>query len=192
MQVRISDVLAEEQTYRGTAPGVILDLAGDESVRAEGPVTYDLHAVVAVDVLIVRGTLEAALGFRCSRCDEWFSSRVVVPKFESDRRIVSPGVPGGELVERGGHREGRGAGRRRPREAVVQDEDPLPVVEGEFADLTEDIRESIILALPGFPVCDPGCRGLCPKCGINRNRAACTCREEPETQWTALNGLKLE
>ena len=44
-----------------------------------------------------------------------------------------------------------------------------------FVDLTPEMREAIILALPGYPVCREGCKGLCTRCGANLNREACSC-----------------
>ena len=45
-------------------------------------------------------------------------------------------------------------------------------------DLTDKIREDIILALPYKPLCSEGCRGLCPICGINLNQGSCDCRNQ--------------
>lgn len=61
----------------------------------------------------------------------------------------------------------------------------------EFVDLTPEIREAIILALPGYPVCRPTCRGLCPVCGRNLNRGRCTCKPGAagQGQWDALDQL---
>ncbi len=43
-------------------------------------------------------------------------------------------------------------------------------------DLDPDIREEIILSYPINPLCDVGCKGLCPKCGQNLNQGICNCR----------------
>jgi uncharacterized protein len=61
----------------------------------------------------------------------------------------------------------------------------------EFVDLTEEIRESILLTFPVHPVCRSDCRGLCPKCGANRNRKPCRCEPPHGACWNALNGLAL-
>ncbi len=45
-------------------------------------------------------------------------------------------------------------------------------------DLTEDIIDTIILNLPMKPLCNEGCKGLCPKCGINLNEEQCDCEIE--------------
>jgi len=60
----------------------------------------------------------------------------------------------------------------------------------EFADLTDELRQSIILALPTYPVCRADCRGLCPTCGKNLNEGPCTCvHEERDGRWGALDAL---
>lgn len=42
-------------------------------------------------------------------------------------------------------------------------------------DLDPQIREEIILDYPIKPLCKPGCKGLCAKCGKNLNEGGCTC-----------------
>jgi len=42
-------------------------------------------------------------------------------------------------------------------------------------DLDQDIKEEIILDYPIKPLCDPDCKGLCPKCGKNLNEGGCSC-----------------
>ena len=41
--------------------------------------------------------------------------------------------------------------------------------------LDPDIRDQIILGYPIKPLCNPGCKGLCPKCGKNLNGGNCNC-----------------
>jgi uncharacterized metal-binding protein YceD (DUF177 family) len=61
----------------------------------------------------------------------------------------------------------------------------------EFLDLTEEVREAIILALPRYPVCREACRGLCLTCGANLNKRACACRKTGrDDRWSALDALK--
>jgi uncharacterized protein len=60
-------------------------------------------------------------------------------------------------------------------------------------DLREAVREEVILAVDPFVVCDPDCKGLCPQCGIDRNKETCECElEEPDSRWDALRALKSE
>jgi uncharacterized protein len=59
----------------------------------------------------------------------------------------------------------------------------------EPVDLTGEVRESIILAFPTYPLCRPACRGLCPRCGANRNRKQCDCKEEAEPMASVFDSL---
>ena len=56
-------------------------------------------------------------------------------------------------------------------------------------DLTGEVRESIILAFPTYPVCRSACRGLCPRCGANRNREQCGCTETTEPMGSVFDSL---
>jgi uncharacterized protein len=58
--------------------------------------------------------------------------------------------------------------------------------------LLEDVlREQVLLSLPVRTLCKADCKGLCPRCGKNRNLEACTCEEGPaDPRWEALSGLR--
>ncbi|MBI4354443.1 MAG: DUF177 domain-containing protein [Candidatus Omnitrophica bacterium] len=47
----------------------------------------------------------------------------------------------------------------------------------DVVDITDDLRQEIILSYPMIPVCQPDCRGLCVRCGQNRNHGLCSCVE---------------
>ncbi len=60
-------------------------------------------------------------------------------------------------------------------------------------DLTDDIREEVLLHLPRYPVCEPDCQGLCPQCGHNLNDGACGCEvSRSDLRWSGLDDLKLK
>ena len=44
----------------------------------------------------------------------------------------------------------------------------------DVVDITEDVRQEIILAYPMAPVCRPECKGLCASCGQNLNTGGCS------------------
>jgi uncharacterized protein len=44
-------------------------------------------------------------------------------------------------------------------------------------DVTDDIRQEILLSYPVRFLCRESCRGLCPRCGANLNRESCHCKE---------------
>lgn len=58
-------------------------------------------------------------------------------------------------------------------------------------DITEELREAILLNLPHFPLCEEGCKGLCARCGKDLNEGPCGCPESGGSGWGALDNLKL-
>ncbi|HTX77470.1 MAG TPA: DUF177 domain-containing protein [Terracidiphilus sp.] len=58
--------------------------------------------------------------------------------------------------------------------------------------LLEDVlREQVLLSLPVRTLCKPDCKGLCPRCGQNRNSQPCSCDEgQSDPRWEALAGLR--
>ena len=56
--------------------------------------------------------------------------------------------------------------------------------------LEDVLREQVLLSLPARTLCQPDCKGLCPRCGQNRNETACSCETGPsDPRWEALAGL---
>ncbi|HZD80990.1 MAG TPA: YceD family protein [Actinomycetota bacterium] len=60
-------------------------------------------------------------------------------------------------------------------------------------DLTLDpepmVRDAVLLSMPFAPTCRPDCRGLCERCGGDRNLAECTCGPRVDPRWAGLEGL---
>jgi uncharacterized protein len=61
----------------------------------------------------------------------------------------------------------------------------------ETLDVSSDVREDVLLEIPGFPLCNEACKGLCARCGRNWNEGACGCVSPEDTlsPWVALDGL---
>lgn len=68
-----------------------------------------------------------------------------------------------------------------------------PAPEGtDLVDITDDLREEILLHVSGFAVCSEECKGRCPSCGVDLNKGSCECKaEEGPDSWSALDGLNL-
>ena len=63
----------------------------------------------------------------------------------------------------------------------------------DFVDLTDSIREDILLQLPQRALCQENCRGLCVRCGADLNESACQCKAESgDLRWHALDQIKLK
>ena len=68
-----------------------------------------------------------------------------------------------------------------------------PVPEGaDSVDITEDMREEMLLHVPVFAVCSKECKGVCAHCGASLNEGPCGCsKEDGFSPWSALDGLSL-
>ena len=71
-------------------------------------------------------------------------------------------------------------------------EDPdLYSFEGSKADITDAVRDALLLELPYRFLCSEDCKGLCPHCGVNLNLGTCTCQEGTEVMnpFSALKAI---
>lgn len=62
--------------------------------------------------------------------------------------------------------------------------------DGDGIELAGVVREQLLLLLPMRLLCSEDCKGICPVCGQNRNKAECRCqtpRNDP--RWEALAKL---
>jgi len=60
-------------------------------------------------------------------------------------------------------------------------------------DLTEDVRDALILAVPVKILCHESCKGLCSSCGINLNHDQCQCTQSNmDSRWEGLNKINFK
>jgi uncharacterized protein len=119
----------------------------------------------------VEGTISAELEIECTRCLEKIDKEL---EFAFEAAFVTPE----NFTE--------------SREAELNASDlTVSVIEGNEIDLAELVREQILLNLPEQVFCREDCKGLCEKCGANRNLIDCNCNEkEIDPRWAALKNLK--
>ncbi len=61
--------------------------------------------------------------------------------------------------------------------------------DGHMLNLTELLRQSLVLAVVIEPLCREDCQGLCPQCGANWNEASCDCETPVDSPFAVLAGL---
>lgn len=54
--------------------------------------------------------------------------------------------------------------------------------ETDSIDLGEDIRQELLMGAPAKILCQPQCKGLCARCGVNFNQTSCMCIEKINEQ----------
>ena len=113
---------------------------------------------------------DTAVVMQCSRCLETFEQPVHV-------EIEEAFIPTVDLAT------------GQPLQTGDEDEDEaLLIDEHHILNLSEILRQSILLALPMTPLCRPDCKGFCPVCGANLNVETCTCEvEDIDPRWAALS-----
>jgi uncharacterized protein len=129
----------------------------------------------------LRGELKCRLEVDCVRCLEPFEvdvdEELDLLYLPESRNVASPA---GE-DEKGSGKDDRGLGDEELSASFYRDNQ---------IDLGHMILEQIVLSLPMKTLCRPDCLGLCPECGVNRNKAKCECTpEDLDPRWSTLKTL---
>ena len=59
--------------------------------------------------------------------------------------------------------------------------------DGETLDISEDVRQVLVLEIPAWPLCSETCEGLCPQCGAELNISTCSCEPTDEAPASTSN-----
>ncbi len=149
----------------------------DEDIRqltdemSFAPLHGDIRFTRTEDGVLVTGHLQTAVDLPCRRCAATFTETITF-ELEEEFHAAFDVYTGLRLP---------------PRET---DEVETMIDEQHMLDLSEVIRQNVLLAVPPFPLCRPECKGLCPHCGKDLNTGPCDCQEEEtDTRWSALQAL---
>jgi uncharacterized protein len=130
---------------------------------------HDAHEVVA-DIRL-RGHYAGRFRVPCARCIE----PVELPLAADFDLIFRPAGTDGATGER----------------SISAPETEIGYYQKDSLLLEDVLREQVLLSLPVRTLCKPDCKGLCPRCGVNRNIEACNCSEgSSDPRWEALSGLR--
>jgi uncharacterized protein len=122
------------------------------------------------DTLTLRGVARLRSAETCARCTRAFESDIEEEfLFYCDREGADEEELARELEEQG--------------EVVYHD--------GVHLDITEPVRQVLILSRPLTALCRDDCRGLCAGCGADLNVEPCRCgNETSDPRWEALKKLR--
>lgn len=121
-----------------------------------GRVVGDLRVERNGDRITVRGQVRSDAWLECVRCLRGYEMSLEVPlEVFADRS---------------------GTGKRRD-EAELERDDYMLFHDGRRLDLSEQVREALLLELPIAPHCREDCEGLCPRCGADLNDGPCACSD---------------
>jgi len=140
------------------------EMWSDTDLTWSGDVEARFRASLAgTGELVARGSVAGTLAQECRRCLEAVST-----PFEGELTLVF--VSEGSEVGDSGYAFDEGSSE---------------------LDLSDAVREEVVLAVDPYVLCTPECKGLCPQCGTNRNVGTCDCSEdEMDPRWAVLRELK--
>jgi uncharacterized protein len=124
------------------------------------------------DTVVLEGEMLASVEFLCDRCGEPFDYTLLV-----DFQYL---FKTGEDVSL----------QLQDMECSEDDYDTVYLDEP-VIDIGEVLREQALLAVPVRKICDDGCKGLCPECGVVLAHEACRCSPgRPDSPFAVLKKLK--
>jgi uncharacterized protein len=147
-----------------------IDLEG-EAIKLKDAARIEAKLKKGIAQTDVQGQISARIETECSRC---LQAVEITLEFPFDAVFVTA------------------ENYTQEKEARLKADDlEVSLFEEDKLDLTELVREQILLNLPTQVFCSEDCQGLCQKCGANLNLIDCNCEEkEIDPRWSVLRNLK--
>jgi uncharacterized protein len=137
-------------------------------VKFPNPIEVDLSAMLSGDEIICQGEIYTTVEVECSRCLDIFDMAI-----KSDMHFVIQLLDATTETDTDGD----------------EDYEVIPKTQN-ILDISQRVRDAILLSIPLKPLCDEACKGLCPSCGANLNDGDCGCRlDRTDERWDALKNL---
>jgi uncharacterized protein len=178
MEFRVSELEREPIDFDlALAPGAVdlgeeAEQAGQLAAAGRAEVLHEHRGPrdIVADIRL-KGRFDGRFKLPCARCVE----PVEIPLAADFDLIFRPAAADSEATER----------------SITAPETEIGYYQGDSLSLEDVLREQVLLSLPVKSLCKPDCKGLCPRCGENRNIQPCSCEEGPsDPRWQALAGLR--
>ncbi len=144
----------------------------DPQIRQTAPITATGSADLSEALMEIRvnGHLATRMEIACDRCLEPASFPI-----DTDFHLLyRPAAYGPEHDEVN----------------LERAESEVGFYEGDGVELSDVVREQVLLSLPMQRVCAETCKGICPVCGQNRNVTECHCQVQAvDDRWAGLKNL---
>jgi uncharacterized protein len=157
MRVNVAQLLKQPVGTRRSYKVEELGDAGEgESWHLEG----ELELTRTDKGILVQATLETGMNLVCSRCLAMLDYPLTLDIEEEFFPVVD--IATGIILPS-------------PEESTA-----FTIDEHHILDLSETVRQYMLLATPLKPLCRPDCAGICPGCGANLNQSSCSCSSPGE------------
>ncbi len=171
MRVNVSELLAERHGVRVLTFAEELPAPGEDIAFAE-PVAGEITLTGTAGGISLRGRVQTIASCVCGACLRRFQLPLAVDVTEEfgPRGAAPPAVGDAEEHE------------------LTAGDFLVPVEAGDTIDVTEVVRQHVVVALPLAPRCREDCPGLCPRCGADLNDGPCGC--DPQEVDPRLEALR--
>lgn len=155
-----------KKTLKAGTGEITLEAEGVDRVKS---VVMDLDIQESDEEYFCQGSVKTVVSLQCARCLEHFDQ-----KAESAVDFII-----------------RAQSKPSEQEQTIDNEDYVYFEGPDLqADLTDTIRQVILLAIPMKPVCSEDCPGICAQCGANLKKVRCDCTEDRiDDRWEGLRAL---
>lgn len=149
----IAQRVGKQMFYEVDEPASSID-----DVPVQSAIRGHLRFTNTGDLLLVRGELHTSVEMECSRCLRLFEMPLICEVEEQVELRAIAARPFEHLQV-----------------TIIPEEGDTLFLEGNLLDLTELIRQMVLVSLPIKPLHSPDCKGLCPTCGADLNEGECSC-----------------
>lgn len=122
--------------------------------------------------ILARVVLRVEIALECDRCLERYPAALPVSFAEEYLPVID--VLTGRPVQ------------------SERTDDTFFISPNHIVDLSEAVRQHLLLSIPMHKVCREGCLGLCPICGANKNITGCECSEECTSPFSEIANLLMD
>lgn len=161
MRVNVGELLADRRAVRTVAFSERFESPA-EDIALVAPVAGELSLISTGRTVCLTGRVHTVLSLVCGACLRLFQQPLEFVVDEEFGRV--PAQPD--------------AGSTRGETALGPADFVVPVGPDEMVNLSEVVRQQLVLALPIAPRCREGCQGLCPSCGADLNIGRCACSHD--------------
>lgn len=145
------------------------DIQLDESLKITSPLSGHARMRRINQGLLVDGWVDFTAELECTRCLKHFEQPMHIT-FEEQFFPTVDVVTGMPLPP-------------------IDEEDIFPIDDHHLVDLTEAIRQRVLLDIPMVTLCSENCAGLCSQCGHDLNLGPCDCKPEVDSRLSILKDL---
>lgn len=168
MKIDIRQIKPEGNDFHFSESAEEMEISAD-GVKFPSPIEVDITTMLSGEEIICQGEVYATVEIECSRCLDIFDLPINTRLQFVVKMLDSP-------VD------------------LENDEDDddyevIPKTQTVF-DISQRVKDAIVLNMPLKPLCGDECRGLCPMCGVNLNEGGCECTpDKTDERWDALRDI---